>query len=496
MANSTKGSHAGSFAGGFAKAFLAVMQMAMKQRQIDDMHEYYGVLMEQMRANIAHTKGDDALRDRLTGGNRGWGGGNFNDSPFGEGGKANFEKFAENIDKIEGGKPDTVTPVTHKDGTKDAALGTHQILESNLPEWGKQYANIDGLTKDKFLASPEIQDKIFHNMLLDNVVRYGYANTASRYFTGRDYGPGNTDTADKNNTTNSSYVRRALDGLTGAGPQASAIDTRDSTQAKTFLASMTNHPDRPGDTSNMKPEFATRLASAIKQANAEGIPARLGSGYRDADQLLRQGDRSKAAYFDASGQSKHTDGTASDVAGIGLPGSQSARRWAEIASANGLAVPYGYDNPKEWNHTELAGLTPLRGAQPVNAARSLVAGPGGDVGPAPAPKTPYTPTGDPGPGSSSGQIAVGTPGSGQGVDAPGFGGAPAPAPAPRSRPLPPAPAPAAPIPARGAPPVPLGPVPGTMQSNVGGVRGQQPGTGGPIITTGQFGQQQIQPRPH
>ena len=124
----------------------------------------------------------------------------------------------------------------------------------------------------------------------------------------------------------------------------------------------------------MKPEFATRMASAIKQANAEGIPARLESGYRDPDQLLRQGDRSKAAYFDASGQSKHSDGTASDVAGIGQPGSATARRWSEIASANGLAVPYGYDNQKEWNHTELAGETRLRGAQPANAIILMVAG--------------------------------------------------------------------------------------------------------------------------
>ena len=247
----------------------------------------------------------------------------------------------------------------------------------------------------------------------------------------------------------------------------------------------------------MKPEFATRMASAIKQANAEGIPVRLESGYRDPDQLLRQGDRSKAAYFDAGGNSKHSDGTASDVAGIGQPNSATARRWAEIASANGLSVPYGYDNTKEYNHTELAGLTPLRGAQPINAARTMVAGPGAASGPAPAPKTPYTPTGDPGPGSSSGQVAVGAPGSGQGVDAPGFGGAPAPAlcctrSCTRTRSCTP---PAAPIPARGAPPVPLGPVPGTMQSSVGGVRGQQPGTGGPIITTGQFGQQQLQPQP-
>ena len=67
---------------------------------------------------------------------------------------------------------------------------------------------------------------------------------------------------------------------------------------------------------------------------------------------------------------------------------------------------------------------------------------------------------------------------------------------PRLQPTTAAPAaPVAAIPSRGAPQPPLGPAPGTVQSNVGGVRGQQPGAGGPIITTGQFGQQQIQPQP-
>ena len=71
----------------------------------------------------------------------------------------------------------------------------------------------------------------------------------------------------------------------------------------------------------MTPEFATRIAASIKQANAEGIPARLGSGFREPGQLLAQGDRSNAAYFDAKGLSKHSEGDAGDVEGIGKAGS-------------------------------------------------------------------------------------------------------------------------------------------------------------------------------
>ena len=49
---------------------------------------------------------------------------------------------------------------------------------------------------------------------------------------------------------------------------------------RSFLNSVSEHQDRPGDTSNMNPEFATRLAAAIRQANAAGLHLGVMSGYR------------------------------------------------------------------------------------------------------------------------------------------------------------------------------------------------------------------------
>jgi len=65
MANSTVGSHGGSFAGGFAKAFLAVMQMSMRKRQLDDMHAFYKMMMIQMQHNMAHQDLDDTMKRRF-----------------------------------------------------------------------------------------------------------------------------------------------------------------------------------------------------------------------------------------------------------------------------------------------------------------------------------------------------------------------------------------------------------------------------------------------
>jgi hypothetical protein len=509
MANSTVGSHGGSFAGGFAKAFLAVMQMAMRKRQLDDMHAFYGMMIKQMQANIAHQQGDDALRDRLTHGITPWKG-----SPLEDGGKeGSLSSTLAMIRKNESGGNYSLKPEDNKDYPKSHASGAYQYEPATWAQATKD-SGIGTQYKEAYMAPPEVQDAVAawsathgdinsQELWGQSAPKGGYPKITNVDFTPEDIlrGKGRTPAT-----------------------QASAIDNRESSQAKMFLASVSNHPDRPGDTSNMQPEFATRMAAAIKQANAEGIPARLESGYRDPDQLLRKGDRSQAAYFDASGQSHHTDGTASDVAGIGLPGSATARRWSEIANANGLSVPYGYDNQKEWNHTELAGETRLRGAQPPNAATTMVAGPGART------SSTITPSGGSGaylvaaeeerekrrdqePSDTASNIPIGG-GPGMEMDQKGYTGTPAPdqtitgrtpemltptvgATDPRLQPAPAATAPAATAPAAAPAAIPSrGVLPaGLVQSNVGGVRGQQPGTGGPIYTAGQFGQPQPTQQP-
>jgi hypothetical protein len=120
-----------------------------------------------------------------------------------------------------------------------------------------------------------------------------------------------------------------------------------------FLASISNNPNRPGDTSNFNPAFASKLASAIRDARANGLPnAGVASGYRAYDELWNQGRRGPAASFDLGGNSGHSFGLAADVSNIGVPGSATAQKWNQIATAHGLYNPYFNNDPgnTEWNH--------------------------------------------------------------------------------------------------------------------------------------------------
>jgi hypothetical protein len=116
---------------------------------------------------------------------------------------------------------------------------------------------------------------------------------------------------------------------------------------RAFLASLSQHPGRLGDTAYLNPLFVTKMAAAIRQARAQGLNVGVESGFREPWQT---GSR-----YDREGDSSHSYGAAIDVNGIGQPGSQTARQWYNIAMANGIYNPYFSDdsNNKEWNHYQL-----------------------------------------------------------------------------------------------------------------------------------------------
>jgi hypothetical protein len=117
-----------------------------------------------------------------------------------------------------------------------------------------------------------------------------------------------------------------------------------------YLGGLSSHPNRPGDVSNFNPLFATRLAAAIQQAHAQGLPIGIESGFREPGQT--------GSAYDAGGNSSHTYGLASDVNGLDGPNGKITQRWAQIAEANGLHNPYGVGNTAEYNHWQLPA-TPL-----------------------------------------------------------------------------------------------------------------------------------------
>lgn len=171
--------------------------------------------------------------------------------------------------------------------------------------------------------------------------------------------------------------------------------------ARAWLHGVSEHPDRPGDTDNLNPFYAVKLAGAMQEARNQGINVTLESGFRDKNELANQQRAagrplSNAAQFDAAGNSEHSYGIASDIGGIGQPGSASAKKWYDIATAHGLYNPYGWQHQTEWNHYQMTPkplnapenaqlLASLKAAPNIQAAWAAMPTPEGSAGGSPAP---------------------------------------------------------------------------------------------------------------
>jgi hypothetical protein len=120
----------------------------------------------------------------------------------------------------------------------------------------------------------------------------------------------------------------------------------------------------------LNPEFAIRLANAVREARQAGLPsAGVFSAYRPPAFGI-------GGFFDKF-HSLHTYGLAVDMYGIGRPGSAAAQLWYEIAARHGVVCPYGSYHPAEWNHCQPTSLkiiladNPLRGTVTAEGPLSL-----------------------------------------------------------------------------------------------------------------------------
>jgi len=125
---------------------------------------------------------------------------------------------------------------------------------------------------------------------------------------------------------------------------------------------------RPGDTmmrqgpeiaiERLHPEFAKRLAGAIRAAREAGLgEAGIFSAYRPP--VFGVGGFADKFY------SLHAYGLAVDMHGIGRAGSTEARQWHEIAARHGIVCPYGYRNRAEWNHCQPTHLVAVKAENPL-----------------------------------------------------------------------------------------------------------------------------------
>jgi hypothetical protein len=110
----------------------------------------------------------------------------------------------------------------------------------------------------------------------------------------------------------------------------------------------------------LHPEFAHRLAGAIREARRVGLPhAGVFSAYRPP--------AFGVGGFSDKFNSLHTYGLAADLSGIGQPGSPEAFLWRDIASRHGISCPYGPLNRKEWNHCQPTNVKAIRRENPLRA---------------------------------------------------------------------------------------------------------------------------------
>jgi hypothetical protein len=108
----------------------------------------------------------------------------------------------------------------------------------------------------------------------------------------------------------------------------------------------------------LNPEFAVRLANAVREARQGGLPfAGVFSAYRPPAFGI-------GGFFDKF-HSLHTYGLAVDMYGIGGPGSVAAQLWYEIAARHGVLCPYGSHHQTEWNHCQPTSLKIILADNPL-----------------------------------------------------------------------------------------------------------------------------------
>jgi hypothetical protein len=116
----------------------------------------------------------------------------------------------------------------------------------------------------------------------------------------------------------------------------------------------------------LHPEFAKRLADAIRAARRSGLEeVGIFSAYRPP--VFGVGGFGNKYY------SLHAYGLAVDLYGVGRPGSREAKQWHEIAAGYGIVCPYGYRNRAEWNHCQATQLAAVKSEHPL---RKTIAGSG------------------------------------------------------------------------------------------------------------------------
>jgi hypothetical protein len=166
-----------------------------------------------------------------------------------------------------------VGPVVHGD---DQALGKYQILQSNLASWSKEALG-RVVSRDEFLNSPQIQEKIFENKMGEYLKTYGsVADALSMWHSGRPLAQARaanaTDVATGLKTTD--YVNKALSNMNRGIPEDARMQTADANVMHTPM-SINNMTSKISSV----PDTAIQYAPTIGDLLAKNTEANVGVRY-------------------------------------------------------------------------------------------------------------------------------------------------------------------------------------------------------------------------
>lgn len=203
-----------------------------------------------------------------------------------------IKKIADAIGQFESGnKYDSLGVVVSKGRYKgQRAIGKYQIMEGNLADWSKEALG-KSVTKEEFLASPEIQDKIAHHKMGEIYKQYkNPQDVASVWFTGRPTGGSAGKATDDMGTSGNQYVKSVMDIYNAGGPGDDKFKMENvdfsRPDAKVLYSTITGDDEDPRNTPGNKDLArlerylgigATTNAANIDNTNIQGTTAQANS---------------------------------------------------------------------------------------------------------------------------------------------------------------------------------------------------------------------------
>ncbi len=183
-----------------------------------------------------------------------------------------FDQIGNSVDAIKKGiasvetgqekEPYTAeTPLSHKNGTEDTALGKYQILESNLASWSKEAVGRT-VSREEFLNSPELQEKIAGSKMGEYMNQYhNVQDVMAAWQSGRPLSQAVSENAHDANMGTQEYVNKAMAAMAKDGHS----DPNYMVSSKALgdmSANVISHPEMGGDIANKAGDYLTQYTEA------------------------------------------------------------------------------------------------------------------------------------------------------------------------------------------------------------------------------------------